>query len=66
MHFGIRRRRRSYGERSVTLVVLLLAFCVALTACTDMEPFEPPKPREIPEGPGLFSGKDGEIIIYRR
>jgi hypothetical protein len=66
MHSEIGRRRNGGGERSATLVVLLLAICVTLSACADMEPFEPPKPREIPEGPGLFSGEDGEFIIYRR
>lgn len=24
------------------------------------------KPDEIPPGPGLFSGKDGEFVIYSR
>ena len=54
------------GKKWTILWTLLLAACVTLAACADMKPFEPPKPREIPEGPGLFSGDDGELIILRR
>ena len=66
MPSGIMWRRKGDGERSATLMALLLASCLGFTACTDMEHFEPPKPGEIREGPGLFSGEDGEFIIHRR
>ena len=43
-------------------VVLLL-----LVACAGGEPREPTKVvDEIPSGPGILSGEDGEFIIYRR
>ena len=31
-----------------------------------MQPYDPPNNREYPAGPGLFSGKDGEFVIYRK
>jgi hypothetical protein len=40
---------------------------LALSACATGEPREPTKAvDEIPDGPGLFSGEDGEFVIYRR
>lgn len=44
--------------------VLLSAFVVA--GCAGIEPYEPRNDRE--EGPerGLFSGSEGEFVIYRR
>jgi hypothetical protein len=38
----------------------------ALAGCADLEPFDPPVAGEIPPGPGLFSGPDGEFTILRR
>ena len=45
------------------LMVLLAA--LALTACADAEPFEPRPIDEIPDGPGLVSGDDGEFTVFR-
>lgn len=43
-------------------VVLLV-----LGACTGGEPREPTKVvDEIREGPGVFSGENGEFVLYRR
>ena len=35
-----------------------------LGACADMKPFEFTEIHEIPPGPGLLSGEDGEFIIF--
>lgn len=50
--------------RSLLIGVLLLA----LGACTsDREvTAQNKKPDEIPPGPGVFSGEDGEFVIYSR
>lgn len=39
-----------------------------LGACAnlDVEPLEHPTPGEIPKGPGLFSGEDGEFVVLRK
>jgi hypothetical protein len=34
--------------------------------CAHMQPFEFQEIDEIPPGPGLFSGDDGEFVIFRR
>lgn len=40
---------------------------LGLGACAVGKPFEQPTVvDEIPPGPGLFSGEDGEFVIYRR
>lgn len=45
----------------------VVAVALALGACAAGEPREPTKTvDEIPDGPGLFSGEDGEFVIYRR
>lgn len=35
-----------------------------LAACSNVEPFNYTAIHEIPEGPGLFSGSDGEFDLY--
>ncbi len=47
---------------------LAVAVLVSLLgACAAGEPREPTKVvDEIREGPGVFSGEDGEFVIYRR
>lgn len=51
--------------RQKSPVGMALAFALTLTAC-GMKPFENPNHRE--EGPenGLFSGPEGEWVIYRK
>lgn len=40
---------------------------LALGACAGGEPREPTKVvDELPPGPGVFSGEDGEFVLYRR
>lgn len=48
--------------KSAAAVVLLLM----LAACAGGEPLEATKADEIPSGPGMFAGKGGEFVIYRR
>ncbi len=54
---GFLRQKSSLG--------IALAIALALTAC-GMKPYENPNHRE--EGPesGLFSGPDGEWVLYRK
>lgn len=40
----------------------ILVMGVALGAC-GAKPFKAPEPGEIPDGPGVFSGADGEFVI---
>ena len=43
------------------------AVMLILGACAGGEPREPTKVvDEIPPGPGVFSGEDGEFVLYRR
>lgn len=44
----------------------VLLFFGLLAACSGVEPFAYTEVHEIPPGPGLFSGEDGEFVIYRR
>jgi hypothetical protein len=45
----------------------LLALALSATACAlDLEPMEHPQATEMRPGAGLFSGEDGEFVIYRR
>jgi len=47
-------------------MVIVIAVTIVMTACTGMKPFEPRNNRE--EGPekGLFSGSQGEFVIFRK
>ena len=45
------------------LVVAALA-SLACTGCAEVKPFHPVQNREDPDGPGLFSGEGGKIILY--
>ncbi len=45
-------------------IVLLLSFLII--GCEGGKPFDPPTAGEIPSGPGLFSGEDGEFKLYRK
>lgn len=45
----------------------VLAFIVLLgTACAQITPVDYIATDEIPPGPGLLSGEDGEFTLYRR
>ncbi len=36
-----------------------------LGACAEMKPLEYTEIHEIPPGPGLLSGEDGEFVLYK-
>ena len=55
------KRAMRYNWCIIAIVGLFL-----LAACSGMKPYEPTAASEIPEGPGLLSGKDGEFTIYRK
>ena len=48
-----------------TLLVLLLSVLL-LGACVKAEPLESDEVDEIPSGDGLFTGEDGEFVIFRK
>lgn len=46
-------------------VIAAAALTLALTACAKIEPYEYVDEREK-KGPGLFTGEEGEFVIFRR
>ena len=46
--------------------LLAAASIVVLAACGGGESFDYVPSTEIKEGPGLFSGEDGVVVIYRK
>ena len=48
------------------LRTLLLLGVLGGCAGIDVKPFDPTPVSEIPEGPGLFSGKEGKFQILRK
>ena len=54
------------AERGPGLAAVALAWALAwaLAACAGAKPFEYHPIDEIPEGPGLVTGEDGEWVIY--
>lgn len=59
----MRRLRNIWGQR---WTVLAIAGIFLLSACAGIKPYEPTAAGEIPPGPGLLSGKDGEFTIFRK
>ncbi len=61
------RRRQRFGgpgrRAAVALVLGLIA--LQLSACADYRPYRAPDSSEIPEGPGLFTGSQGEWTLFR-
>lgn len=55
-------KRETGSSRRVRLASLALAMFLA--ACAAANPFEYHPIHEIPEGPGLVTGEDGEWVIY--
>jgi hypothetical protein len=50
--------------KSVCAGLLALAL---VSACVPIRPADPPRNNtEIPQGPGLFTGEEGELVILRR
>lgn len=53
--------------RSTAFRMTLLWVAVLLVAgCTGMTPYDPPEYGEVPRGAGLFTGAEGEFVIYQR
>jgi hypothetical protein len=52
--------------RTVTRLIAAAALSAGLAACSGVRSYEFVAIDEIPPGPGLFSGEDGEFVIYRR
>ncbi len=50
--------------RRSPILALAVGVLLLLGACADMKPFEFTEIHEIPPGPGLLSGEDGEFIIF--
>lgn len=48
-----------------TLAVLFVS-TLLLAACVKAEPFESDEVDEIPTGSGVFTGEDGEFVIFRK
>lgn len=46
---------------SMLLTALLL---VALSACGNVKPIDYTEPHDIQPGPGLFSGKHGDFVLF--
>ena len=53
---------KGLGKRG--LLVLVLGWLLA--ACAGAEPFDYTPSSEIPPGPGVFSGSDGEFTVLRQ
>jgi hypothetical protein len=53
---------RARWTRRSGLATAALAF-IACAGCAGWEDFDPPVQRDIPEGPGLFSGERGELAV---
>lgn len=64
MQIFIKRGGCDTGSGVLKKVLVLVALFAA--AGCGMQPYDPPNNREYPSGPGLFSGKDGDFVIYRK
>jgi len=53
-------------RRAATRLLAAAALLAGLAACSGVKSYEFVAIDEIPPGPGLFSGEDGEFVIYRR
>ena len=61
---GLVQHQRTQSLRRLGL--LALAGLVLLSGCANMKPYQPTPGSEIPAGPGLLSGKNGEFTIFRK
>lgn len=58
--------RRFCSKRHLNLLLLCgVLLGTAMMGCTALDPFQPPLRGEIPDGPGLFTGRQGAWIISR-
>ncbi|MCE2510265.1 MAG: hypothetical protein J4G10_04740 [Alphaproteobacteria bacterium] len=47
-------------------IVFSLFFALALAACQNADWADMRESEDIPDGPGLLTGDDGEVVIYRQ
>ncbi len=47
-------------------LVLVMAVAFFATACAEVEDFDYTPIGDIPPGPGMVSGDEGEFVIYRK
>jgi hypothetical protein len=53
-------------HRAATRLLAVAVLAAGLAACSGMQPYNFTAVDEIPPGPGLISGEDGEFVLYRR
>ena len=59
------RRLGRWGRRTAVALVLGLG-ATQLWACADYKAFRAPDNSGIQEGPGLFTGSEGEWVLFRK
>ncbi len=59
------RSRKSYRNGFRLLGVTLLGCGLMAMGCAHVQPFEPPRVGEIPDGRGLFTGDKGALVLSR-
>ncbi len=61
------RRRQRFGGpgRRAAVAFVLGLIALQLAACADYRPYPAPDSSGIPEGPGLFTGSEGEWTLFR-
>ena len=47
------------------LGLTVLGIGLMVVGCGSVKPFEPPQAGEIPDGPGLFTGSKGALVLSR-
>ena len=47
-------------------LILIATLSLLLSNCAHYEPMEVHQTDDIPQGPGAFSGEEGEFVIFRR
>lgn len=58
--------KREPARRTAKRLIPVIALAAMLAGCSGVEPYSYTPIDEIPPGPGLFSGEDGEFVLYRR
>lgn len=53
-------------RRMMAAIIGAAALSGMLAACSGVKPFDYTAVHEIPPGPGLISGDDGEFELYKR
>ena len=54
------------GRLTAFRIVVLWAAVLPVAGCAGITPYDPPDYREVPPGRGLFTGAEGEFIIYSK